>query len=138
MKASASGGAERGPEKGIDGIIDPIVSRNMFYSSFAKHNWFAVDLGNYYNVQNLQSVFTNLMFSFASFQVHGITIVNRVKYVTMNNIQVRVGYLPPPTHGTYVNAIIDDNPNCGDLYVGPALNGENTTITCNGQILENP
>ena len=53
-----------------------------------------------------------------------------------NNIQVRVGYQLPPDQGTHGETIIENNPKCGDLFVGPALDGGTTTIiTCHGQTI---
>ena len=50
-----------------------------------------------------------------------------------NNIQARVGYQLPPDQGTHGETIIENNPKCGDLFVGPALDGGTTTIiTCHG------
>ena len=80
-------------------------------------------------VQNI-----NINVSFLVSKVYGVSIVNR-REVAMrtNNIQARVGYQLPPDQGTHGETIIENNPKCGALFVGPALDGGTTTIiTCHG------
>ena len=80
-------------------------------------------------VQNI-----NIYVSFLVSKVYGVSIVNR-REVAMrtNNIQARVGFQLPPDQGTHGETIIENNPKCGDLFVGPALDGGTTTIiTCHG------
>lgn len=67
-------------------------------------------------------------------KVFGVSIENRREVARRtNNIQARVGFQLPPEQGTHGDTIIENNPKCGDLFVGPAQDGGTTTIiTCHG------
>ncbi len=139
MKASSSSiwSNDNAADKAIDGIITPNSDTNMFHSAMDKHAWFVVDLGNYFNVNFSFKILENISeyrsFSYVS-KVYGVSIVNRREVARgTNNIQARVGFHLPPEQGTNGDTIIKNNPKCGDLFVGPALDGETTTIiTCHG------
>ena len=94
------------------------ISQNLIYD---KNNYFM----NTYKQQ---------MFFLLFQKVFGVSIENRREVARRtNNIQARVGFQLPPEQGTHGDTIIENNPECGDLFVGPAQDGGTTTIiTCHG------